>query len=119
MNLESLIGLCRVVFEVLGKGHSEAVYHRALEVELRNGGIAYESEVVLPIRYKNHVVGSFRIDLVIEGHYVVELKAVPGSIRDDDKNQLAKYLGHANFCKGAVVNFNQKSQEIDYESMGE
>ena len=74
------------VFDALGSGHSEAIYHAAMEVELRIRGIKYSTKAPIPLAYKGCVVGWCIADLVIHASteelidksgndYVVELKA--------------------------------------------
>jgi GxxExxY protein len=116
---DRVLSMCQEVLRVLGKGHSEVVYHRALEVELRDAHVPYETEAVLPIRYKGHVIGSFRVDIIVANELIVELKAVPYTVREDERTQLRKYLAHTDIHKGIVVNFNQKTQEIDHAIIGE
>lgn len=111
--MDVISAICQEVYNVLGKGHSEVVYHRAIEVELRSKGVLYESEVIVPIRYKDHTIGHFRLDLILRSRTIVELKALPGSIREDDKTQLANYLTQTGLEEGIIVNFNQKSSDID------
>ena len=73
--IDQLVACAESVFSVLGPGHSESVYHRSMEVALRCAGIQYETERVLPITYRGHVVGNFRCDLIVDD-VIVELKAV-------------------------------------------
>lgn len=116
--MDIINSVCQEVYDVLGKGHSEAVYHRAIEVELRSRGVAYESEVIVPIRYKDHVVGHFRVDLIISSKFIVELKALPGNLREDDRLQLSNYLAYTGIKEGFLVNFNQKSASIEMHAQG-
>ena len=94
------------IMEVLGVGYSEAVYHQALEVELRLRGLKYESKPPLPVLYKGHAVARLEPDLVVEKEMVVELKAY-GS-RFNGRNQLERYLRHGAYKQGLLVNFSTK-----------
>jgi GxxExxY protein len=64
------------VHRELGPGLIEAIYGRALSIELGLHGISYETERATQVRYRGHVVGSHRIDIVVENQVIVELKAV-------------------------------------------
>ncbi|GMV13490.1 MAG: hypothetical protein AMXMBFR56_17140 [Polyangiaceae bacterium] len=64
------------VHRVLGPGFLESVYEEALAVELQHRGIPFERQVRLLVRYKGQTVGEGRIDLLVGGELVVELKAV-------------------------------------------
>lgn len=100
------------VYTTLGPGHTESVYHRALEVALRIADIPYDTEVVVPIRYKNHTVGNVRCDLIIDGEIVVELKSV-SKINDDHRQQLKNYLRLLNKPMGILVNFGSSSLTVE------
>lgn len=53
------------VYKELGAGWNETVYQQAMGIALREKGIDYEDQRVLPISYKNHVVGEGIPDLVV------------------------------------------------------
>lgn len=104
------------VIAVLGKGHSERVYHKAMITSLNRKRIAHRSEVIAPIVYMGEVVGFGRCDIVI-GNLVVEFKA---NMRCPKKTspQLQKYL--ESLCqserrrfRGVIINFNQRTGKID------
>src|ERR1019366_4678541 len=70
------IGALIAVHRGLGPGMNESIYHAAAEVELMARGIRFESERSVPVRYRGHLLGHQRIDLLIEGRVIVELKSV-------------------------------------------
>lgn len=95
------------VMEVLGTGYSEAVYHQALEVELRLRHIPYTSKPPLPVLYKGHAVARLEPDLVIgNNEMVVELKAY-GS-RVNGHSQLGRYMRQGCYKNGLLINFVKK-----------
>src|SRR5690242_12923774 len=71
-----VIGAAIEVHRVLGPGFAEAAYEQALTIELRLLGIAFERQVCIDVVYKDHRIDEGRIDLIVEGCLVVELKAV-------------------------------------------
>ena len=73
---ERIIGAAITVHRTLGPGFLESIYEAALCVELRTEGIVFQSQVRVPIIYRGVTVGVHRLDLLIEGCLVVELKAV-------------------------------------------
>lgn len=93
------------VSKELGKGHRENVYQKAIEVELRMRGIPYECEVVIPVKYKDHVISHMRMDIVVDGLYVLELKAIR-ALKDGDECQLRRYLENSVYDIGYLVNFS-------------
>lgn len=64
------------VHKALGPGFLESVYEAALCVELQAQGIAFERQKVVQLFYRDVVVGEHRLDIVVEGKLLVELKAV-------------------------------------------
>ena len=89
---ETVVGICREVFDELGSGHSETVYHHAILVDLRLQGISYESEKILPISYKGSFVGFSRSDIIINNELVVELKAVVKPPSEPEITQTKNYM---------------------------
>ena len=64
------------VHRLLGPGFLESVYERALCVELGLQGVPFQRQVPVTLDYKGHLVGESRVDLLVAGRLVVELKAV-------------------------------------------
>lgn len=93
----------RSVWDTIGPGYSEAVYHRALEVLCRTRGRQYESEVIVPIKYLNHVIGNVRCDMIVEG-VILELKSV-SKLTNDHRLQLQNYLRLTGLATGLLANF--------------
>jgi len=73
MNIEDF---AREIYSDLGPGYSERVYHNAMEVLLREKGIPYESERVVLIKFKGHVIGNLRIDMIIDNTTILEFKII-------------------------------------------
>jgi GxxExxY protein len=64
------------VHRVLGPGFLEAIYEEALAHEFHLRGIPYERQKPIVIRYKDIVAGEQRLDLLVDGKVIVELKAI-------------------------------------------
>jgi len=99
-----IVELARHVYKTLGHGHSESVYHRALEVALRKKGLRYDTERIVPITYEDHVVGHSRLDLVVNDDTIVELKSVT-TLRPKEVNQLTNYMNLTGIENGLLINF--------------
>jgi len=104
------------VMRVLGKGHRESIYHRALITALNKTMVAHRSEVACPIWFMGECVGMGRADLVIDD-VVVEIKANRSPPRKTSP-QLQKYIASLTEAerkdyRGMVVNFNQTSGAVD------
>jgi GxxExxY protein len=98
--------LANYAFETLGFGHSERVYHNAMEVLLRKNQIPYETERIVPIEFEGHVIGNMRADLIIDHSLIVELKSVK-SITPLMIQQAMNYLNLTGISSGLVINFPQ------------
>jgi GxxExxY protein len=105
------------IHETLGPGYSEAIYHNALEVELRQMNIPYETERIIPIFYHDHVIGNLRADIIVDRSFVIELKAVR-SLTDEHIEQVRRYLRLTGLSRGLAVNFGKKLEmrEVNLES---
>ena len=64
------------VHKELGPGFLEGMYEEALAIEFAAAGLAFERQKLLPVFYREHVVGEHRLDLLVEQKIVVELKAI-------------------------------------------
>jgi GxxExxY protein len=111
MILECIIDISNEIYEILGCGHTESIYHRALETELRLHGVNYNSEVATPINYKGSYIGYGRADVVIPDILVIELKATATSLRGPDKEKLRAYMTSLNIDDGIIINFPQSESQ--------
>ena len=73
---KSIIGIYYNVYNELGFGFLEKVYHKALLIELRKNGYKIDSEKKVNVYYKNEVVGEYIPDVIINEAVIVELKCV-------------------------------------------
>jgi GxxExxY protein len=95
------------VFEVhnaLGPGFAERIYEEALVQELVARAIPFTRQQEITVRYKGHVVGTHRLDLVIDEKIVLELKAT-SALNDAFKQQTLSYLKATGLRLGILVNF--------------
>jgi GxxExxY protein len=94
------------VHKILGPGLMESVYETCLCHELRLRGIPFRSQVDLPIRYRDlELEGGFRIDILVDGTIILELKAVE-KLLPIHEAQLLTYLKLSGLKLGFLVNFN-------------
>jgi GxxExxY protein len=112
LSMDTIIELAEEVFSTLKCGYPERVYHNALEVQLRLHGIPYETERVIQVFFKNHIVGHIRADLIVNNSIVVELKSV-AKIKDEHTEQCGRYMKLLNYNEGVVINFPEKGDKID------
>ena len=94
------------VHTALGPGLLESAYEAYLEFELLRRGLAVERQVALPLVYEGHRLEvGYRIDLLVQGKVVVEVKSVNGTL-PIHKAQLMSYLRLADKRVGLLMNFN-------------
>jgi GxxExxY protein len=94
------------VYKELGPGLLESVYEEALCFELEQRGLKVERQRLVPITYKGNVLKTdLRLDILVEGRVVVELKSVEEMKKLFGK-QLLTYLRLMNLHLGILVNFN-------------
>ena len=97
------------VHTVLGPGLLEAAYGRAMACELALRGIGFASQVVVPIRYKGRALDTpLRLDLIVGGEVIVEIKAV-SKLDEVHRAQLLTYLRMADLRTGLLINFHVES----------
>jgi GxxExxY protein len=103
---EKVIGAAIEVHRVLGPGLLESVYQQALLHELGLRGLPCQTQVEVPVIYKGVRLGaSLRLDLVIAGSLVVEVKSVT-ALEDVHSAQLLTYLRLSGLETGLLMNFN-------------
>ncbi len=106
MTTHQIEGMAKQVYQILGAGFSERVYHNAMEVLLRKEGIPYETERIVPVVFEGHTIGNMRADLIVDGTLVVELKATK-VLTPAMNTQARKYLQLLNLPVAMLVNFPQ------------
>jgi len=102
--VESAIGCGVNVHRELGPGFFEPIYHNALRIELAACGIPFESEKRVVIRYREQSVGAQRLDFVIAGEVIVEIKAVK-ELEPLHHVPLMSYLRGTGLRVGLLMNF--------------
>jgi GxxExxY protein len=98
-------GAALEVHRRLGPGFLESVYEEALGVELELRGIPSQRQVPITVMYKGRPVGDSRLDLLIDGKLVVELKAVD-SLLPIHHAQVISYLRATGLPLALLINFN-------------
>lgn len=103
---EKVLGAAIEVHKHLGPGLLESTYEACLCHELTIRGLSFQQQVKLPLEYKGLLVdAAFRLDLVVEGKIIVELKSQEG-IHPIHETQLMTYLKLTGMRVGLLLNFN-------------
>lgn len=102
---EQVIGAAIEVHRALGPGLLESAYQRALAHEFVLRGLEFEEQKLLPVTYKDLVIDdAYRLDFLVGGRVVVELKAVD-ALLDTHEAQLLTYLRFSRCRIGLLLNF--------------
>ena len=103
---EQIIGALIEVHRTLGPGLLESAYQACTAREFALRGFAFEQELPLPLEYKGvHVDCGYRLDFIVPGKVIVELKTVE-SLQPVHEAQLLTYLRLTGCKVGLLVNFN-------------
>jgi GxxExxY protein len=103
----NVIGAFYTVYNKLGYGFREPVYSRALTIELRRRGLRVDREVSFTVYYEGEVVGRYRIDHLVEGRLVLEIKA-GRALAPSDRDQLLNALRGSNHEVGLLLHFGPR-----------
>jgi GxxExxY protein len=101
-----VIGAGLEVHREMGPGYHEAIYEDCMCIELRRWGIAHERQYTVPVTYKGEPLErNYRLDILVEGRLVLEIKAVEQS-HPVHKAQVMSYMKLTNVQLGLLFNFN-------------
>ena len=105
---QSIIGAALEVHRHLGPGLLEQAYEACLCFELMSRGHTVDRQKALPLTYKHQRLDcGYRIDLLVDGAVIVEVKAVE-RLEPVHAAQLLSYLRFAACQVGLLFNFNVK-----------
>jgi GxxExxY protein len=103
-----IIGCAITVHSTLGPGLLESAYQTCLVLELRHGGLRVDVDVAVPVVYRGVRINcGYRLDLLVEGIVILELKTV-SVILPVHEAQLLTYLKLTEKPVGLLLNFNVK-----------
>jgi GxxExxY protein len=105
----SVIGAFFEVYNTLGCGLFEQLYMAALEIELRERGHVVRREVPAVARYKGRVIGTQRLDMLVDETLVVEGKSTDILSRAAAR-QLHNYLGVTSLRHGLLLHFGPEAR---------
>jgi GxxExxY protein len=106
---EKIIGVFYDVYNELGHGFLESVYHRAIALALEQAGLKVQSKVPIPVTFRGHDVGTYEADLVVEELVIVELKTAK-ALEHAHEAQLFHYLRATPLEVGLLLNFGTRAQ---------
>ncbi len=108
---EKIIGCAIAVHKELGPGYLESVYENALMIELQRQSLKFEAQKILKVLYRGQEVGLHRLDLLVEGKVMVELKSTEWIV-SKHQAQVISTMKAAGAKVALLMNFNE-AQMID------
>jgi GxxExxY protein len=101
-----VVGICLELHKALGPGLLESVYEQALAYDLREAGFLLNTQVALPVVYKEiRMEAGYRADIIVENKLLLELKSVE-ALAPVHFSQTLTYIKLGNFKLGLLINFN-------------
>ena len=107
---KEIIGAAFTVHNTLGNGFQEVIYQRAIAIEMRNAQLNFIREFEMPIFYSGDLMGTRRVDFLVDDKISVELKAII-KLEDVHFAQAINYLEAYNLEVGLLINFGSKRLE--------
>jgi GxxExxY protein len=105
----AIIGAARRVYDELASGFLESTYVAALMEDLNSAGLRTQREVPAAVYYRGVIVGSYRVDLLVEARVVVEVKCC-SDLNNQHFKQTLHYLKCTDSEVALLINFGQKFQ---------
>lgn len=106
---DKIIGIFYDVYNELGHGFLEAIYHDAMLIALRQVGLKAEKECAVPVWFRGFQLGEYRADLVVEEKIILELKAAR-AFDPAHEAQLLHYLRATTIEVGLLLNFGPRPE---------
>lgn len=106
-----IIGCAMRVHSFLGNGFQEAIYQRALAVEMELSELKFLREYEMDIFYRDQKIGNRRVDFFVEEGVMVEIKALM-NLEEVHLVQAINYLEAYNLPIGLLINFGARSLEF-------
>jgi GxxExxY protein len=107
-----VIGVAIEVHRQLGPGFVENIYKLAMRHDLRLQGIPFECEKEIKVPYKDIQIGGQRLDLLVGGQLILELKAVEKRTGIHEA-QIHSYMKTTGLKIGLLINFNVRLLKED------
>jgi len=101
---EKIIGAAIEVHSILGPGLLESIYEAALCHELQLRGIECRCQVEVDVHYKGQIVKGQRLDMLVEGQVIVEIKSIT-KLPEVATAQVLSYLKATSLKRALLINF--------------
>lgn len=108
---EKIIGCAIRVHQKMKNGYNEIIYQRCLAIEFERAHLNFSEQVEVSIYYDEYLVGTRKVDFLVEGKIIVEIKAVT-DLTDAHVAQAINYLETHKMEVGLLINFGAKSLQF-------
>ena len=100
----SIIAAFYTVYTYFGFGFTEAIYGGGLDCELVKRGHTVDRELAIQVRYEDRVVAWQRLDMVVDGKVIVEIKSTE-RLGPYASRQIFNYLKATRDTVGLLLHF--------------
>lgn len=107
-----IVGCAYNVFNEIGAGHKELVFHNALTVAMKNADIPFKEELYYPVKFQNVTVGKNYFDFLVDEKIVVEIKSADRFTKSNF-DQILNYLVVSEYKLGLLICFTRT--EVKYK----
>ncbi|PIQ73911.1 MAG: GxxExxY protein [Candidatus Portnoybacteria bacterium CG09_land_8_20_14_0_10_44_13] len=97
-------GVAFDIYKQFRSNHKEKIYHNACFIGLTNKGLKAENDKRIDVFFCGKKVGVYVPDLIINDSILIELKAKPRLLKEDEK-QFWYYLKGTDYKLGFLINF--------------
>jgi GxxExxY protein len=108
----AIIGIAMEVLNELKPGLDEALYERALGIELRRRGHTVEAQHSFPVFYRGELIGTLIPDLIVDNSVIVDPKVV-SAFSESHVAQMIGYLNITGLELALLLNF--KNARLDWK----
>lgn len=98
-----IVGSLFNVYNSLGYGYSEIYYQRAVAIALKDKGLKFKKEILLPVSFHNQFIGKQRCDFLIENKILLEIKK-GNTFSRQNIEQVVNYLIASNLRLAILAN---------------
>jgi GxxExxY protein len=105
----AIIGVFYDVHNELGVGFVESIYKECMRIALAQAGLRVQTEVPIPVRFRDSLVGVFKADLIVNQSVLVELK-VCDSLAREHEAQTLNYLRATDIEVALLMNFGSTAR---------
>ncbi len=101
-----IVGILFTVWNIVGYGHKESFYQKAIVEELEGAGVSFKEQLKVKMIYKGKEIGVYFLDFLIDDKIVLEIKKRE-YFSKKDIDQLFSYLKATKLKLGIIAHFTK------------